>query len=435
MFFKFHTESEGTETPPPRPVYAKIDQVEDSVNPELATVMLDCVDSGHIDSSEFSEPLHSLEDNFVDDWLSIISIELGRMKELGVEEVSSSRWYKIELEAPEYGPYAEQFFNLFQDPTPRGVISITEVSDAVKKKLDWLAGWNGIEASSPERIAKALYIGDTVDAVGIYDVGQGACAALIRNELPALYLDFGGSALGNWRSFPSPLKRFCFSAKPPIVLSHWDWDHWSSALRDNESLSQTWILPVQSAAGPLGGVHARFIAQLNAHGGTLLWWSSTLDEVLVGTTGFSVTRAGGPPSNRNESGLAIKGGTLPGPDAIEVLLPADASLRYLDVADKSIHRLMVPHHGGHSDWATEPKPYKKTTSAIIYSYGVASTYLHPLDPTVHILRRNWKKNFHTALRDESGLGHVGISLNQRARRTNSTPCGGYACQLCIRQWL
>ena len=130
-------------------------------------------------------------------------------------------------------PLAEQFHNLFQDPTERGVIDVRPAASSESAMLKRLAGWQDVEGAAPTDIEEVISRTEPVDAVAVYDVGQGAATALLSRGVPTLYFDFGGSALGNWRSFPEPLNQFCMTANPPVVLSHWDWDHWSSALRDH----------------------------------------------------------------------------------------------------------------------------------------------------------------------------------------------------------
>ena len=297
--------------------------------------------------------------------------------------------------------------------------------------LNELTGWRGIEESPRPDIEEILNGIAPVDAVAIYDVGQGAATALLSHGVPVLYFDLGGSAIGNWRSFPESLRQFCMTAKPPVVLSHWDWDHWSSALRDLRSLERPWILPIQDGSGDLGAVHSRFLAMLRAYGANIHWWHYGTSAIASPRTGVTLFQAQGPTKSRNESGLAL---SIVRPDC-GVLLPGDASLQHVCSSSSSLDYLMVPHHGGRTSLGTVPSPKDKWRSHLVYSYGIGNSYLHPLPRTVRALRRSWKKNTHTALRDSSGLGHVGIDLAGRNQRRKLPPCGHCICQLGIRQWL
>ena len=296
--------------------------------------------------------------------------------------------------------------------------------------LSDLAGWHSVRAAPRTEIVAALSCVRPVDSVAIYDVGQGASTALLSQGAPVLYFDLGGSVLGNKRSFPTSLDRFCFTLKPPIVLSHWDWDHWSSGLRDRRALNRTWILPIQKDAGDLGAVHARFVAMLIAGGANIMWWDYSTKMIPIAGTDAMLFRALGSPSDRNESGLAL---SIPA-SIDHVMLPGDASLASVNQANLGLSYLMVPHHGGRTvlQGLQQHKPTRG--GHLIYSYGVGNHYLHPLPTTVRSLRTVWKKNVHTPLRDHGGVGHVGIDLTERNIASPKLPCG-YECQLGIRQWI
>lgn len=294
-----------------------------------------------------------------------------------------------------------------------------------------LAGWHDIEATEPTAIEEILAEIGRVDAVAVYDVGQGAATALLSDGLPNLYFDLGGSAIGNWRSFPEPLRRFCTTADPPVVLSHWDWDHWSSALRDDQLLNQRWVLPIQDRAGDLGAVHARFLAMLKARSTAIYWWGYATPPITSQPSGVTVSRARGTARSRNESGLALSVAR----NGRTVLLPADASLSSVWSGASSIDYLMVPHHGGRTALSKIPTPNNRSKDYLVYSYGVANMYQHPLPRTVRTFRRSWTRNAHTALRDSTGLGHVGIDLTGQSQSLPQPRCMARCCQLGICQWI
>ena len=267
MFFKYLT-GERPEAPPPRPVYARVDQFEplDDADRGASIVLLDCVDAMWLD--EVGDRVAHLSDRELDEAdsrISVIAVSSNLLDGVDEDADDSPEWFRLELGDPDGAPVAEQFHNLFQDPTERGVIDARPVTPPENILLKRLAGWHDIEATAPTAIEEVLAGIGPVDAVAVYDVGQGAATALLSGGLPTLYFDLGGSAIGNWRSFPQPLQRFCITDDPPVVLSHWDWDHWSSALRDDRLLHQRWILPIQDRAGDLGAVHARFLAMLKGN--------------------------------------------------------------------------------------------------------------------------------------------------------------------------
>lgn len=433
MFFKYEP-GEFFEEPPPRPVYARVDQIEpvDDADDAPSLVLLDCIDADWLDDNTYRGS-HLADAGFeeADRWVSVIAVSSDRLDGGAKDGGELAEWYRLELGEPDGGTVAEQFHNLFQDPTERGVIDVRPVTPGESEMLSALAGWRGIEETPRPDIEKLLDRIEPVDAVAIYDVGQGAATALLSCGVPRLYFDFGGSAIGNWRSFPESLQRFCMTANPLMVLSHWDWDHWSSALRDLRALQRPWILPVQDGAGDLGAVHARFLAMLTANGADIHWWHDGTPDIVSPLTGVTIFQARGPRKSRNESGLAL----WVAQDGRTVLLPGDASLEFACPGASSLGYLMVPHHGGKSRLRTVPSPSDRRRSYLVYSYGIGNSYLHPLPRTVRTLRRSWKKNAHTALRDGSGLGHVGINLVARNQPSKLPPCGHCMCQLGIRQWL
>jgi hypothetical protein len=433
MFFKYQPGKRLEESRPGR-VFARIDSIEpgDAATEEPATVSLDCIDAEWLGLSG-ETPLWQRDDEEADRRISIIEAS-GRIFGVDKAEEGEGDWYHLELGDPDKGERVLQYFNLFSDPTARGVISKRKLTDDEQKLVEQTTGWKGIVESDKDDLEAAIEKIPPVDGVAIYDVGQGSCNALLSRGVPVLYFDFGGSATGNWRSFPLHLRQFCFAARPPIVLSHWDWDHWSSALRDLHALKATWILPIQSGAGELGGVHSRFLAMLRRNSARLLWWGH-LGRMRFPFSGpdcplWEVVRCAGPASSRNESGLGLILGHRP----IRALLPGDASPQHVVRCGCKVDHLVVPHHGGRTNLTPLPAPTNIDSSHLIYSYGVGNIFLHPLtDMRRQIRGKDWKKNVHTALRDHTGFGHVGIDL-QGHYNGASPPCGG-ACQLKIAQWI
>ncbi len=433
MFFKYLA-GEPIEAPPPSPVYARVDQIEplDDADGPPSMVLLDCVDAIWLD--EVGQRVDHLSDQDLDEADSRISVIAVSSRNLDAVEKNgddSPEWLRLELGHPDEGPVAEQFHNLFQDPTERGVISARPLTPSQDAMLKRLAGWQDIETTPQRDIEEALTAVPPIDAVAIYDVGQGAATALLRHGKPALYFDIGGSAIGNWRSFPEPLRRFCTTSNPLVVLSHWDWDHWSSALRDDRLLHQRWVLPIQNRAGDLGAVHARFLAMLKARSAGIYWWGYGTPPITSQSSGVTVFRAGGNPKSRNESGLALSIVQ----NRHTLLLPGDASLANVCPSASSFDYLMVPHHGGNTALTSIPSPNDRAKSQLVYSYGVGNMYQHPLPRTVRALRQSWSKNMHTALRDGSGLGHVGIDLTGNGQPWSRPPCGAGICQLGIHRWI
>jgi len=87
--------------------------------------------------------------------------------------------------------------------------------------------------------------------LNIFNVGQGnLCAFANADNLPIAYFDMGGGFGANRFTYPNTL-RLCRTTHTPVILSHWDIDHFETALRSNHSHSFQWFVPNQ----PLGLTH------------------------------------------------------------------------------------------------------------------------------------------------------------------------------------
>src|SRR5262249_13535328 len=159
---------------------------------------------------------------------------------------------------------------------------------------------------------------------------------------------------------------FCFTNQPPIILTHWDFDHWSSAHRDANSLTSTWIAPRQS----VGPTHVALMASIMKTGRLLLlsptfpsgWRKQMYLEYCTG-------------KGRNHSGIALtlsqklKGGgqlmLFPG-DARYDYIPSFAATNYLSV--------VVPHHGGDMKKRLAPTCPGVAASRLVYSFGAGNSF-------------------------------------------------------------
>ncbi len=436
---------QAAEERPPRPVFARIDTIED-LGDEDQIVLLDAVDEWWLDREDSDVPLADRDwpanGQFPLNWaLSTISIG-GHVLHDEIGEFEEGDWITLHFGRPDTAErQADQFLNLFADPTPRGVVNIKRMDKATEARLKRLAGWGRAEDADPDEIRGVLDRKRRLDTVAIYDVGQGAATALLAGGRPALYFDFGGAANGNWRTFPKRVRRFCFDDDPPIVLSHWDWDHWSSALRDHRALKQIWVLPLQDTSGSLGLVHAAFLSLLRSQAQQVLWWPRRLLGIQLSHLNACLIKAQGRPKSRNETGLAlVVGGTVY--NQCSVLLPADASFGALKCVDRcSFDHIVVPHHGGRTNLTTVPEPRSYGAGHAVYSYGVGNIFLHPMTETQRTLRKKWKNADHTAFRQPFGMGHIGIDLVGRQTRPRSSCCRRcklsrkHACDLAIQHWI
>jgi hypothetical protein len=235
-----------------------------------------------------------------------------------------------------------------------GLAHGTQALDAARSCLDQLANSSG---------------------VAIYDVGQGSCQALLDkvHHIPLVYIDLGGGVLGNSRTFPKSFRGMCFSNQPPVVLSHWDWDHWSSAYRFPKALDLDWIAP----AVPHKPIQQAFAADLYVRGRLHLWQDSWPNQIAV--PGMRLERCTG--ATTNDAGLAVtlNTGYARGRNC---LLPGDASYRFIPsvIASERFSMLCMSHHGGRLH--SKHYPLARRNAAAINSSGAGNSYGHPLFATL-----------------------------------------------------
>jgi hypothetical protein len=346
-------------------------------------------------------------------------------------------WVRIVLGSG--GRPAALFDNLFGPPIDVGVVSIERAApDAGQflNSLDPLDPATGAPDATEQEIENALRSSSAIDEIAVYDVGQGSANGLISSQEVACYFDFGGGAAPNTFTFPAALVSFCQCNNPPIILSHWDHDHWSSEGRDIRVHTQTWIVPRQASNSTKRAPHhSSLIKAIQAAGGTILVWPSGLTTKRIGQLEISLCTG----ASKNTSGLALEVHPPSGTSALPVLMPADAGYDDLRVVPTSGQHdaILCPHHGGRSNSPNIPKPPSGSYQRLIYSYGPSNTYKHPLfrtfdphhladwfdnrtgvtKPTLppHIVRN-------TEDRTSKGLGHVGFDWSTSAS-ASALGCG------------
>lgn len=217
----------------------------------------------------------------------------------------------------------------------------------------------------------------SADLLAVYDVGQGNANALLSGSRQAmLYFDMGAGVYRN-RSTTPPNLRFCLSARPTIILSHWDADHWAGACATSiggiyPALQEAWIAPLQV----VGPVHVAFAYDIVTHGGTLNIYSASPGTVGLtsAASGQSVTFTTGTGATRNGSGIvvAVEEPTLPaGPGSW--LLTGDCDYGYFmpSLMPAPSIAIVVPHHGAdlHSSSSAPAMTTAQSYRRIVYSFG------------------------------------------------------------------
>ena len=284
-FLRYQGEEPEVAEAPPR-VYALVDRTvtlaRDTKSPFAGdeVVLLDSVDANWFDEARRRRDGPLADERTVDDADRNVSILELRRRDLedalGGDlggELWEPAWIELELQSG-YG-YTDRwpvlhYLNLFAGPVARELVHAAWAEPPLDRELADKTSMDDVPEADEDELERILSRIEAPRAVAVYDVGHGNCHAALDEHAPVLYFDFGGGVLANRRTFPAGLTQFCFSYEPPIVLSHWDWDHWSSANRDTRAYARTWILPRQGVKG-LGAVHRTFLARLLQHGTVLVW--------------------------------------------------------------------------------------------------------------------------------------------------------------------
>lgn len=299
-----------------------------------------------------------------------------RLPGLGGRRIQENRWYTVTL-----GGDAIARSYVFGDITsdePLTSIGLSGVgflplSTPDVRFLETTVSLRGIPDTNAEQI-QAILNGSqlrgrptTNTFVGCYNVGQGNCTAICQQDgYPLLYVDFGCGVLRNAKTFPREM-RPCLTSNQPIVLSHWDLDHWALALRFPKAEDSKWIVPRQ---GPLGATHVKFAQRLHQKGNLLIWPSR---QEQMGTAHGIICKL--PQSrSRNQSGLVMTAETRwHEPSPIRTLLPGDAPYCYIPAkAQTDLAGLVVSHHGGSHRGDSPPQACPDHKCG--YSFGIGNSY-------------------------------------------------------------
>jgi hypothetical protein len=428
-------QTEGPKPEFPLRVFAYLDQSERlEGDEETYRLYFDCVDARWIinesqtSDSSFAEnvPIFILEVEFeagdtnhpFHDLLPFIRLHR-----------RNAPWISLAISKGSIEESARLYWNLFSEASE--TVHVVREEDVARESLLRLSHYSlaGERAATDDELVDALMWVRGINMAAVYDVGQGSCGALLDEDgVVIAYLDFGGGVQKNAHTFPGALGQFCFSNDPPIILSHWDWDHWSSALRDTRALSATWIVPRQR----IGLVHWTFVQTLRATGGNLLIWPSRLS--VIGNHEFEIRKCTG--KGRNHSGLAVVIRDCESVD--QILFPGDARYSAIPgVLDSTFSAIVVPHHGGWMSSKRVPSRSGSPDNRLVYSFGPGNTYNHALPATETNHRSaGWAPVLE---RRTSGLrpnlGHIGLPLSG-VPPSHSLPCGGGSggCDLQIVQF-
>lgn len=401
----FNNERRHPEDIPAR-VYARLDSVE-QIEEQYLVIGIDTVSADSAD--RFMDRARSTDWSLGDliarqrrdgvgepprrDWLGMYhDLALGQLEILLTREeaffafgpdvfsTQSSDWLEIELGPGLVGAREGLFYpNLFAEAlsTPVGRISAAQPSLATSLQRAFsMKSW---PRHSPDQLGPYLQA-TQAEIWAVYDVGQRSANGLLAEGGPVTLMhDIGCGVYRNAKTRPTGLV-LCHSGPAPIILSHWDTDHWAGARAfapagDREIfLQRTWIAPYDLTIGPR---HIAFAASILEAGGTLVIlepgaWKS---NPIVLSDGRSLTLIQGSGHDRNGRGIALEvtdrsphhRWLMTGDVDYEYLAPHLAS-NYVGVA--------VPHHGARPMGAKPPRP-SVPYARLAYSFGPDNSFAHP----------------------------------------------------------
>ena len=265
---------------------------------------------------------------------------------------------------------------VFQDldgegSTERTVRFLGSLPPSDELKLRAFFTTDNLPKASAIEIHDALNVPQVASHLAVYAVGQGnANAVCVGKERQSSTSTWEGGCLWNAKTYAKVL-RFCFSFEPPIVLSHWDFDHWFSATKIPLQ-GTTWVVPIQD----FGARTHAFVSKLVNSRARVLVWPSHLGNLKL-PWGHLVRCTG---TTKNDSGLALFVETSPGD---YVLAPGDAQFQFIPspfAKSQPLAGIVGTHHGSAHTGSPIPSPSPSRTGqarSVAYSYGGGNKYGHP----------------------------------------------------------
>ena len=403
--------------------YGRVDSVEVIDNQNLETlIQLDAVAADSFDVELF----HGVPFTGVMERLPLCVLEFSTLNVPGGlqnyirDAAQPGTWLQVQRAPPSPTALDVDYYpGLFAD----GVTlpsNITVVDEKLALALSAAFTMNDLPDGDEATIASRLNTIPAADFITVFDVGQGNLNALWESGGSArLYFDFGGGVTANKQTFPKNPGKLCFGLRPQVVLSHWDWDHWSSAGRFDEVLNSDWLVPRCDDPGP----HHRALAWELHRRRHLHIWPRRMTE--YDGKYLKIQKCTG--SGRNDSGLAlIVHGEESTGSRREVLLTGDAAYdRIPEVTKKTpFGAVVASHHGAVVNSITEVKPTAKGGS-LVYSVGMGNHFCHPrLQAELAYLQAGWVPNatYSTSQRVRKRPNAIAIKVSSRPVLTRCGSC-------------
>ncbi|KAB5621233.1 hypothetical protein F7234_16595 [Pseudomonas putida] len=344
---------------------------------------------------------------------TLLSVPLDELCRAHPRLTPESGWLSFDMAPAEQGSNAENtvtasYVSLSgtneENQLPRFTLSNIKPTSHPFRKLAFLTGLQARKQEILEVLDNACDEGlDSSRNVVVYDIGQGSATALVDwRGRPVIFFDLGWPTSFNARTRPAhppalfdpekcPICRETSRPPAPVILSHWDFDHWAYAIENDrydytrnaailrfkpEAINRPWILPKPPRIGNtkgLGPTHMRLLTELPNR----LLWPTRLPSVSFSAGTVTRTDSKVDPCNRNNQGLAW---FVRAPDSTEtLLLPGDASYDHirLPTGGANITGLLASHHGGIATGIATHLPVRSANSKLVISVGKNNIHRHP----------------------------------------------------------
>lgn len=371
----------------PETYYAYLDTIEQIDNEYH--IQFDCIVKKDVDRDQMStESLMNLPSIIINTKGSVSEIKslfkYGNLYQL------ESQWMviKTQFNKTDSGISQNLYFN-FQEVRSKNQLSYNlesvrlfrDLSPAEQAKVRELERATILEESPVEDINEFLKNAEqrlnNISHVNVYNVGQGNCIGLVDStNRPLLYFDVGGGFNANADTYP-PNFKLCNTDNPPVILSHWDQDHYQTAVLDLDEniLNSKWFVPIQKI-----GKTAKHIAYALQQRQNLICWNKSLPQRLDFSS-FTIVKCTGDLKNKNHSGLALFVGQE---NDNHILLPGDSKFSKIpDCLSEHFTGLVASHHGAYGE--IKGLPDANFPGMLVYSYGLhpdgsINSHKHPHEP-------------------------------------------------------
>lgn len=303
---------------------------------------------------------------------------------------SEDKWFDLEL--GNTGEIPVEVYGGLDAPGVEAFLKTSPGYAAPSEALDNLFDMKAWPDAAPDLLRFLLAPMCNLAALISFDVGQGTAAALVcACGYPLYYFDAGCGVYRNAKTVPSIPLAFCQCSPAPVILSHWDADHWAAARHDTRLMKRHWIVPRQS----ITAIHTSFAAGILQLGGQIHVVPQGMNlDVHSPDQKLNLRYCTG--TDRNGSGLALvveddlsgRAWMLTG-DAGYHLVPAPVP--------RDVSALLAPHHGASMHPLSLPPARGNSKYArVLYSFGPGNAHgrtgvIHPTAKGIDAhVRRGWK---------------------------------------------